>query len=48
LKKLVKYAEEGGTTELPEFKSNTELKQLATAISTLTESTNQAKPKEQA
>jgi signal transduction histidine kinase len=48
LKKLVKYAEEGGTTELPEFKSNTELKQLATAISALTESTNQAKPKEQA
>ncbi|HIK58085.1 MAG TPA: HAMP domain-containing protein [Nitrospinaceae bacterium] len=46
LKKLVKYAEEGGTTELPEFKSNTELKQLATAITALTENTNQAKPLE--
>jgi signal transduction histidine kinase len=46
LKKLVKYAEEGGTTELPEFKSNTELKQLATAITALTKNTNQAKPLE--
>jgi signal transduction histidine kinase len=46
LKKLVRYAEEGGTTELPEFKSNTELKQLATAITALTENTNQAKPLE--
>ncbi len=46
LKKLVRYAEEGGTTELPEFKSNTELKQLATAITALTKNTNQAKPLE--
>ena len=41
LKKLVRYAEERGTTELPEIKSNTEIKQLATAITELTESLNQ-------
>jgi hypothetical protein len=44
LKKLVRYAEERGTTELPEIKSNTELKQLATAISLLTENLNQTHP----
>ncbi len=42
LKKLVRFAEERGTTELPEMKSNTEIKQLATAITKLTENTNQA------
>ena len=31
LKKLVQFAEAQGTTELPEIKSNTEIKQLATA-----------------
>jgi energy-converting hydrogenase Eha subunit C len=36
LKKLVQFAEENGKTELPEIKSNTELKQLATAIEVLT------------
>lgn len=41
LKKLVRYAEERGTTELPEIKSNTEIKQLATAITQLTENLNQ-------
>jgi len=41
LKKLVKFAEENGKTELPEIKSNTEIKQLATAITTLTEKLNQ-------
>jgi hypothetical protein len=46
LKKLVKYAEERGTTELPEFKSNTEIKQLATAITELTENLNQTPPLE--
>lgn len=46
LKKLVTYAEEGGTTELPEIKSNTELKQLATAITVLTENLNQTQPLE--
>jgi hypothetical protein len=44
LKKLVRYAEERGTTELPEIKSNTELKQLATAITLLTENLNQTHP----
>jgi methyl-accepting chemotaxis protein len=42
LKKLVQYAEEHGTTELPEIKSNTEIKQLATAITQLTENLHQA------
>ena len=41
LKKLVRFAEENGTTELPEIKSNTEIKQLATAITVLTEKINQ-------
>ena len=41
LKKLVRFAEENGNTELPEIKSNTEIKQLATAITVLTEKLNQ-------
>ena len=41
LKKLVQFAEEDGRTELPEIKSNTELKQLATAIEVLTDKLNQ-------
>lgn len=41
LKRLVTFAEERGTTELPEMKSNTEIKQLATAITKLTENINQ-------
>ena len=41
LKKLVRFAEETGKTELPEIKSNTEIKQLATAITVLTEKLNQ-------
>jgi hypothetical protein len=44
LKKLVKFAEERGNTELPEIKSNTEIKQLATAITLLTENLNQTHP----
>ena len=40
LKKLVQFAEEQGKTELPEIKSNTEIKQLATAITVLTEKFN--------
>ena len=32
LKKLVRFAEENAKTELPEIKSNTEIKQLTTAI----------------
>ena len=37
LKKLVDFAEKKGRADpLPEFKSNTEIKQLATAITTLT------------
>ena len=40
LKKLVQFAEEKGQTELPEIKSNTEIKQLATAITVLTEKFN--------
>ena len=35
LKKLVQFAEEDGRTEMPEIKSNTELKQLAAAIKVL-------------
>jgi len=46
LKKLVQFAEEDGKTELPEIKSNTELKQLATAIAVLTDKLNQEKNKE--
>ena len=46
LKKLVLFAEERGKTELPEIKSNTEIKQLATAINELTENLNQATPAE--
>jgi hypothetical protein len=46
LKKLVQFAEEDGRTELPEIKSNTELKQLATAIEVLTDKLNQKKNKE--
>ena len=41
LKKLVRFAEKNGNTELPEIKSNTEIKQLATAITALTEKLNQ-------
>ena len=36
LRQLVDYTETKGKTELPEFKANHELKQLATAISSLT------------
>ena len=43
LKKLVRFAEENGKTELPEMKSNTEIKQLVTAITILTERLNQEK-----
>jgi hypothetical protein len=43
LKKLVQFAEEDGRTELPEIKSNTELKQLATAIKVLTDKLNKEK-----
>jgi hypothetical protein len=45
LKKLVQFAEEDGRTELPEIKSNTELKQLATAIQVLTDKLNQKEKK---
>ena len=45
LKKLVQFAEEDGKTELPEIKSNTELKQLATAIEVLTDELNQKEKK---
>ena len=45
LKKLVQFAEEDGRTELPEIKSNTELKQLATAIEVLTDKLNQKEKK---
>ena len=41
LKKLVEFAEEKGKAELPKIKSNTEIKQLATAITVLTEKFNQ-------
>ena len=46
LKKLVLFAEKRGKTELPEFKSNTEIKQLATAITELTDNLNQKAPTE--
>ena len=45
LKKLVQFAEEDGRTELPEIKSNTELKQLATAIKVLTNKLNKEEKK---
>ena len=45
LKKLVRFAEENGKTELPEIKSNTEIKQLATAITVLTDKLNQEEKK---
>ena len=41
LKKMVQFAAEDGRTELPEIQSNTELKQLATAIEVLTDKLNQ-------
>ena len=48
LNKLVDFADkEGRTNPLPEFKSNTEIKQLATAITTLTTRLEQAKSKTQ-
>lgn len=47
LKMLVDFADkEGRTDPLPEFKSNTEIKQLATAIQTLTRRLEQANSKE--
>ena len=46
LRKLVRFAEERGTTEFPEIKSNTEIKQLATAIAQLTENLKQTRPLE--
>jgi hypothetical protein len=45
LKKLVQFAEEDGRTELPEIKSNTELKQLAAAIKILTDKLNKEEKK---
>jgi hypothetical protein len=45
LKKLVQFTEEDGRTELPEIKSNTELKQLATAIEVLTDKLNKEEKK---
>ncbi len=41
LRKLVRFAEAQGTTELPAIKSNTEIKQLATAVNQLTENLKQ-------
>ena len=46
LKKLVQFAEEDGRTELPEIKSNTELKQLAAAIKVLTDKLKKKEKKE--
>ena len=46
LRKLVRFAEERGTTEFPEIKSNTEIKQLATALDQLTEDLKQTYPVE--
>ena len=46
LRKLVRFAEKRGTTELPEVKSNTEIKQLATALDQLTEDLKQTYPVE--
>jgi hypothetical protein len=45
LKKLVRFAEEDGRTELPEIKSNTELKQLAAAIKVLIDKLNKEEQK---
>ena len=45
LKKLVQFAEEDGRTELPEIKSNTELKQLAAAIKVLIDKLNKEEKK---
>ena len=46
LNKLIKFAEKEGSAEpLPEFKSNTEIKQLATAITKLTSRLEQAESK---
>ena len=45
LKKLVRFAEENGKTKLPEIKSNTEIKQLATAITVLTDKLDQEEKK---
>ena len=45
LKKLVQFAEEDGRTELPEIKSNTELKQLAAAIQVLIDKLNKEEKK---
>jgi len=47
LKKLVLFAEKRGQAELPEIKSNTEIKQLATAITLLTESLEQSPSKKE-
>ena len=42
LKKLIDFADKAGNTDpLPEFKSNTEIKQLATAITALTSKINE-------
>ena len=46
LNKLIKFADKEGKAEpLPEFKSNTEIKQLATAIIELTTKLEEATPK---
>ena len=46
LNKLIKFADKEGNSEpLPEFKSNTEIKQLATAITGLTKKLEEATPK---
>ena len=45
LNKLIKFAEKEGSAEpLPEFKSNTEIKQLATAITGLAKKLEEATP----
>jgi methyl-accepting chemotaxis protein len=45
LNKLIKFAEKEGSAEpLPEFKSNTEIKQLATAITRLAKKLEEAIP----
>ena len=46
LKKLIEFIDKEGKAEpLPEFKSNTEIKQLATAITGLTKKLEEAAPK---
>ena len=46
LNTLIKFADKEGNSEpLPEFKSNTEIKQLATAITGLTKKLEEAAPK---